>query len=105
MTDFKEKQEGNFRKSWKCFVNTYVYLFLGVKETLVNFYLKLTKRDLILIYTTLIAMIGLGWIFDYVQMKARITTTQWQRDSLQLKVDSIHELHSMSTEYSRVEYR
>lgn len=35
----------------------------------------------------------------HIQMKTKLTTAEWQRDNLEMKLDSINALHSKDTSY------
>lgn len=39
----------------------------------------------------------------YMQMKTRLTTAEWQRDSLELRLDSVCEACNIKTTYSKLE--
>lgn len=103
MIDFSENKKGNFHKAGCCFAKTFVFLFLGIAELIKSFWCRLTKRDLLVITLVLLAVISMCWLFSYMHMKVRLTTVEWQRDSLKMQLDSINELHSKTAEYSRFE--
>lgn len=101
MIDFSENKKGNFHKAGCCFVKTFVFLFLGIAETIKKLWSRLTKRDLLVIALVLLVVISMCWLFSYMHMKVRLTTVEWQYDSLKQKVDSMHEINSRTAEYSR----
>lgn len=103
MIDFSENKKGNFRKAGCCFVKAFAFLFLGIAETVKRLWSRLTKRGLLIISLIWLATISMCWLFNYMHMKARLTTVEWQRDSLKMQLDSISELHSKTAEYSRFE--
>lgn len=103
MIDFSENKKGNFRKAGRCFVKTFVFLFLGIAETIKRLWNRLTKRGLLIISSIWLATISMCWLFNYMHMKVRLTTVEWQRDSLKIQLDSINELHGKTAEYSKFE--
>lgn len=103
MIDFSENKESDFYKAGSCFVKAFVFLPLGIGWLVKKAWNRLTKRCLLIICATCLVAISMGWMFNYMYMKVQLTTAQWQRDSLQLKIDSINELHCNTVEYSRFE--
>ncbi len=103
MIDFSENKESNFCKAGRCFIKTFVFIFLGIKEYIKNMWNRLTKRSLLIISLMWLFAISTCWLFNYMHMKTRLTTVEWQRDSLKMQLDSINELHSKTAEYSRFE--
>lgn len=102
MIDFSENKKGNFRKAGHCFAKTFVFLFLGIAELIKSFWCRLTKRGLLAIALVLLVVISMCWLFSYMHMKVKLTTAEWQYDSLKQKVDSMHEINSRTAEYSRI---
>ena len=102
MIDFSENKESNFCKAGRCFVKAFVFIFLGIKECIKNMWNRLTKRSLLIISLIWLFAILLCWLFSYMHMKVRLTTIEWQYDSLKQKVDSMHEINSRTAEYSRI---
>ena len=103
MIDFSENKESNFCKAGRCFAKAFVFLFLGIKEYVKNMWNRLTKRGLLIISLVWFFAISLCWLFNYMQMKTRLTTVEWQRDSLKIQLDGINKWHSKMAEYSRFE--
>lgn len=103
MIDFSENKESNFCKAGRCFIKTFVFLSLGIAETVKRLWSKLTKRGLLIISSIWLDTISMCWLFNYMHMKVRLTTVEWQRDSLKMQLDSINELHGKTAEYSRFE--
>ena len=103
MIDFSENKKGNFQKAGCCFAKTFVFIFLGIKECIKNMWNRLTKRSLLIISLVWFFAISLCWLFNYMHMKVRLTTVEWQRDSLMIQLDSVNALHSKTAEYSRFE--
>ena len=102
MIDFSENKKSNFQKAGCCFAKTFVFLFLGIVELIKSFWCRLTKRGLLVIALVLLVVISMCWLFCYMHMKVRLTTAEWQYDSLKQKVDSMHEINSRTAEYSRI---
>jgi hypothetical protein len=102
MIDFSENKKGNFHKAGRCFAKTFVFLFLGIAELIKSFWYRLTKRGLLVIALVLLVVISMCWLFSYMHMKVKLTTAEWQYDSLKQKVDSMHEINSRTAEYSRI---
>ena len=102
MIDFSENKDSNFKKAGRCFAKTFVFLFLGIAELIKSFWCRLTKRGLLVIALVLLVVISMCWLFCYMHMKVRLTTAEWQYDSLKQKVDSMHEINSRTAEYSRI---
>ena len=102
MIDFSENKKGDFQKAGCCFAKTFVFIFLGIKECIKNMWNRLTKRSLLIISLVWFFAISLCWLFNYMHMKVRLTTAEWQYDSLKQKVDSMHEINSRTAEYSRI---
>ena len=94
--------DNNFKKAGCCFLKTFVFLFLGFKAIVYNAYSRLSKRAVIVISAILLFILSVSWLVCYVQMKTRLTTAEWQRDSLKQKVDSINDWNK--TEYSQAKY-
>lgn len=103
MIDFSENKKDNFHKAGYCFIKTFVFLSLGIAETIKRLWSRLTKRGLLIISSIWLATISMCWLFNYMHMKVRLTTVEWQRDSLKIQLDGINELHSKTAEYSRFE--
>nr|DAS34871.1 MAG TPA: hypothetical protein [Caudoviricetes sp.] len=55
--------------------------------------------------TAISVILCLGWAISYMEMKTKLTTAEWQRDSLRLKVDSINELSGKTATYTRIYQR
>ena len=102
MIDFSENKDSNFKKAGRCFLKVFVFLSLGIVELIKSFWCRLTKRDLLVIALVLLVVISMCWLFSYMHMKVRLTTAEWQYDSLKQKVDSMHEINSRTAEYSRI---
>ncbi len=102
--NFKDNQESNFSKAGQCFLDALKYLFAGVKEVALHTYNRTPKSVVITLCLIIILAVCVGWLVSYVHMKTQLTTAEWQRDSLKLKVDSIQELHGKTVEYSRMQY-
>ena len=79
-----------FKKSGCCLLMAVRFLFLGFKGALKRGYEKLTKESIIAIMGSLVIGVSICWLVSYVRIKTRLTTIEWQRDSLKQKVDSIH---------------
>ena len=94
--------DSNFKKAGRCFVKAFVFLFLGFRTVAYNVYSKLSKEAVIVISVILLLILSVSWLVCYVHMKTQLTTVEWQRDSLKLKVDSIHDWNK--TEYSQTKY-
>lgn len=103
MIDFSENKESNFCKARRCFAKAFVFIFLGIKEYIKNMWNRLTKRSLLIISLMWLFAISTCWMFNYMTMKTRLTTVEWQRDSLMIQLDSINELNNKTVEYSRFE--
>lgn len=103
MIDFLENKESNFCKAGHCFAKAFVFIFLGIKECINNMWNRLTKRSPLIISLIWLFAISTCWLFNYMAMKTRLTTVEWQCDSLKMQLDSINELHSKTAEYSRFE--
>ena len=54
---------------------------------------------------TITVILCLAWAISYMEMKTKLTTAEWQRDSLRLKVDSINELSGKTATYTRIYQR
>ena len=104
MINFKDNQESNFSKAGQCFLDALKHLIAGVKEVVINTYNRTPKSVIITMCFVLILAVCVGWLVSYVHMKTQLTTAEWERDSLMLKVDSIQELHGKTVEYSRMQY-
>ena len=102
MIDFSEDKDSNFKKAGCYFVKAFVFLFLGFRAVVYNAYGKLSKKVIIVISAILLLILSVSWLVCYVHMKTQLTTVEWQRDSLKLKVDSIHDWNR--TEYSQTKY-
>ena len=103
MINFKDNQESNFSKAGQCFLDALKHLIAGVKEVVINTYNRTPKSVIITMCFVLILAVCVGWLVSYVHMKTQLTTAEWERDSLMLKVDSIQELHGKTVEYSRIQ--
>lgn len=103
MINFKDNQESNFSKAGQCFLDALKHLIAGVKEVAVSTYNRTPKSVIITMCFIIILAVCVGWLVSYVHMKTQLTTAEWQRDSLILKVDSIQELHGKTVEYSRMQ--
>lgn len=90
-----------FRKSMSSFLKSFVYLTFGFYNLARRGYDKLTKNAVLAIYFASVAFLLIGWLITYADMKTRLTTQFWRSDSLKLKLDSINELNSKTTEYSK----
>lgn len=55
--------------------------------------------------TAISVILCLAWAISYMEMKTKLTTAEWQRDSLRLKVDSINELSGKTATYTRIYQR
>lgn len=95
-------KDNNFKKAGCCFLKTFVFLFLGFRAVVRNVYSKLSKKAIIVISAILLLILSVSWLVCYVHMKTRLTTVEWQRDSLKQKVDSIHDWNKI--EYSQIKY-
>ena len=95
--------DNNFKKAGCCFLKTFVFLFLGFRSVVYNVYSKLSKRAVIVISAIILFILSVSWLVCYVHMKTQLTTAEWERDSLILRVDSIQELHGKTTGYSRIQ--
>ena len=99
----KAEDENYFSMSAKCFVRAFLFLTLGVWNFAKRIYDRLPKIAVLTISFMLVTLLFVAWLITYANFKTRLTTLIWQRDSLQLKIDSINELHSNTVEYSRFE--
>lgn len=90
-----------FRKSASSFLKSFVYLAFGFYNLARRGYNKLTKNAVLAIYFASVMLLLIGWLIIYADMKTRLTTQIWRSDSLKLKLDSINELNSKTTEYSK----
>lgn len=90
-----------FRKSESSFLKSLVYLAFGFYNLARRGYNKLTKNAVLVIYFASVAFLLIGWLITYADMKTCLTTQIWRSDSLKLKLDSINELNSKTTEYSK----
>lgn len=98
-------EKSNFRKAGISFIKTFIFLFLGVKDAFANLYARLTKCNLVVIFIVSMTMATIGWLATYMHMKVKLTTTEWQRDSIKHKADSMYEYSNNTAEYSRIEVK
>ena len=98
MINFTENKESNFRKAGRCFIKTFVFLALGVRDTVRS----LSKRAVTVIFCILLALAAVGWMVTYMGMKARLTTAESNYSKLEQHTDSIEEAFNIKKEYSRI---
>lgn len=90
-----------FRKSGRCMLMAVTFLLLGLQNSIKGFYERLTKEGIVVIMGVLLFGVIISWIVSYAQMKTQLTTTEWQRDSFKVKLDSIRTLNDKSIGYSK----
>lgn len=65
---------------------------------------EITERPIPSVIATFCAMLAIGvfaCIITYAQFKCKLTTAERQRDSIELKLDSINALHNPDIGYTR----
>lgn len=65
---------------------------------------EITERPIPSVIATFCAMLTIGvfaCIITYAQFKCKLTTAEWQRDSMEMKLDSINALHDPTIGYTR----
>lgn len=87
-----------FKKAIGCFVKANFLLAYGVYINLRN----MSKKAIIIANLLLVWMICVCWLITYMSYKTRLTTAEWQRDSLKMKIDSVSDMHDRDVGYTKL---
>lgn len=78
-----------------------VNLALWLKSRIVG---AICKKPCLSVAVTFLLMLLLTAAV-HMDMKAKLTTTEWQRDNVQMRLDSLCETYNINPSYSRLEAR